>query len=97
MALICQALQACHLPQPPSCLTPPEPATLSPCQGNATTNGPPIVYLVPGGNAAESSTLPMLDPPSSGTNRECWPPLCAPAWLCVPLAAWHSLPRMHAR
>lgn len=36
--------------------------------GNATTNGPPIVYLVPGGNAAESSSLPMLDPPSSGTN-----------------------------
>ncbi|KAI7842628.1 hypothetical protein COHA_003732 [Chlorella ohadii] len=36
--------------------------------GNASTNGPPIVYLVPGGNAAQNSTLPMLMPPRSGSN-----------------------------
>lgn len=57
-------------PRPRLCLTsmlPPRPCT----QGNATTNGPPIVYLVPSGNAAEDSALPMLDPPRSGSNREC--------------------------
>jgi hypothetical protein len=36
--------------------------------GNSSTNGPPIVYLVPGGNAAKNSTLPMLTPPRSGSN-----------------------------
>ena len=43
---------------------------LIPSQGNATTNGPPIVLLAPYGDAAETSTLPEFEEPESG-NREC--------------------------
>ena len=46
---------------PPSCTHPPP-------QGNATTSGPVIVFLVPVGvgSAATSTALPQLQPPQSG-------------------------------